>query len=237
MQTFQSGRAAPAGFCTSARNAIRIEVSFGAGRNHPTRCPRPIHPWFPLRPARPFRQYQAPAVRRRRPRLGRDCTGTSAPTRPKTRLVWLRRWPAIAGCRPGEEAPGRAPDAARHKPQGRAPHVQRQMPDAPGDHPRFIPSVVMREFEGLLFADPKKSAESTGHPRIASAFRAIRGAWRHRKPAHGSRAAPAIGLATMNRARLTVSPPARDDRPRPRRSAAPRSSPPAGCTPRERPPA
>ena len=39
---------------------------------------------------------------------------------------------------------------------------------------RFVPYVVMHEFEGLLFSDPDRFAESLGRPVLAADFRAIR---------------------------------------------------------------
>ncbi len=44
-----------------------------------------------------------------------------------------------------------------------------------GHPPRFVPYVVMHEFEGLLFSDPDRFAESLGKPDLASEFVAIRG--------------------------------------------------------------
>ena len=39
---------------------------------------------------------------------------------------------------------------------------------------RFLPYVVMHEFEGLLFSDPERFARSLGEPALALEFRAIR---------------------------------------------------------------
>ena len=42
-------------------------------------------------------------------------------------------------------------------------------------HPqRFVPYVVMHEFEGLLFSDPERFAQNLGEPALAPKFRAIR---------------------------------------------------------------
>ena len=42
-------------------------------------------------------------------------------------------------------------------------------------HPRrFVPYVLMHEFEGLLFSDPERFAQSLGEPALAPEFRAIR---------------------------------------------------------------
>ena len=43
-----------------------------------------------------------------------------------------------------------------------------------GHPPRFVPYVVMHEFEGLLFSAPDRFAHSIGKPDLAPAFRAIR---------------------------------------------------------------
>ena len=39
---------------------------------------------------------------------------------------------------------------------------------------RFIPYVVMHEFEGLLFSDPERFGQSIGRPDLASKLQAIR---------------------------------------------------------------
>ena len=39
---------------------------------------------------------------------------------------------------------------------------------------RFLPYVVMHEYEGLLFSDPDRFAEAVGSPGLAEGFRAIR---------------------------------------------------------------
>ena len=43
-----------------------------------------------------------------------------------------------------------------------------------GHPPRFVPYVVMHEFEGLLFSDPDRFAQSLGKPDLAAELRAIR---------------------------------------------------------------
>ena len=43
-----------------------------------------------------------------------------------------------------------------------------------GHPPRFVPYVVMHEFEGLLFSDPGKFAQSLGRSDLAPPFQAIR---------------------------------------------------------------
>lgn len=48
------------------------------------------------------------------------------------------------------------------------------MPRMLGHSPRFVPRVVMHEFEGLLFSRPDRFAESLGRPDLSEEFRAIR---------------------------------------------------------------
>ena len=43
-----------------------------------------------------------------------------------------------------------------------------------GHPPRFVPYVVMHEFEGLLFSDPDRFAQSLGKPDLAPDLRGIR---------------------------------------------------------------
>lgn len=43
-----------------------------------------------------------------------------------------------------------------------------------GHSPRFVPHVVMHEFEGLLFSNPHRFALSLGRPDLSDEFRAIR---------------------------------------------------------------
>ena len=45
------------------------------------------------------------------------------------------------------------------------------------DPRRFVPYVVMHEFEGLLFSDPERFARSIGHSDLSSDFLAIRNAF------------------------------------------------------------
>ena len=60
----------------------------------------------------------------------------------------------------------------------RAATVERAVLDdistAIGHPPRFVPYVVMHEFEGLLFSDPDRFAQSLGEPDLAPGFQAIR---------------------------------------------------------------
>lgn len=46
-----------------------------------------------------------------------------------------------------------------------------------GHPPRFVPYVVMHEFEGLLFSDPDKFAQSLGRSDLTSSFGTIREAF------------------------------------------------------------
>ena len=90
------------------------------------------------------------------------------------------------------------------------------------DTKRFIPFVVMHEFEALLFSDPDQFADGIGVPALASSFRGIRGQFAtpehiddspethpsqrvtnllrgYRKPRMGLLAAQSIGLDTIRR--------------------------------------
>ena len=85
---------------------------------------------------------------------------------------------------------------------------------------RFIPFVVMHEFEGLLFSDPDRFSEGIDRPDLAPRLRAIRDAFNspeeiddspvtapskrvtdlapgYDKPFHGTLAALQIGLAAI----------------------------------------
>ena len=87
---------------------------------------------------------------------------------------------------------------------------------------RFIPYVVMHEFEGLLFSDPVRFARSMGAPDLSQRLQNIRDSFdspeeindsretspshraldvarRYRKPLNGVQAAQAIGLETIRR--------------------------------------
>ena len=90
------------------------------------------------------------------------------------------------------------------------------------DPRRFVPYVVMHEFEALLFSDPEKFAQSIGRPDLSRKFRAIRNEFhtpedindsrethpskricalvpRYQKPLMGVDAAKAIGLDTIRK--------------------------------------
>ena len=90
------------------------------------------------------------------------------------------------------------------------------------DPKRFVPYVVMHEFEALLFSDPDRFAEGIGVPALASSFHGIRGQFAtpehiddspethpskrvtnllrgYRKPRMGLLAAQSIGLDTIRR--------------------------------------
>ncbi len=76
---------------------------------------------------------------------------------------------------PGREKAGRrAPLSSRD----RATTVERAILDditaATGDQSRFVPHVVMHEFEGLLFSDPDRFAACLGRPDLAAELWAIR---------------------------------------------------------------
>lgn len=92
-----------------------------------------------------------------------------------------------------------------------------------GRPPRFVPYVVMHEFEGLLFSDPDRFAQSLGEPDLAPELRAIRRQFQtpegindspdtapskrvlnlyggYRKPVDGVQAIEEIGLDTVRAA-------------------------------------
>ena len=89
-----------------------------------------------------------------------------------------------------------------------------------GSQDRFLPYVVMHEYEGLLFSDPDRFAEAIGRRDLAGNFRMIRSAFRtpeeindspvtapskrvealvpgYQKPLMGTIAAQQIGLAAI----------------------------------------
>ena len=94
----------------------------------------------------------------------------------------------------------------------------------PRFHPRrFVPYVVMHEFEALLFSDCVRLARSVGQPDLASSLQAIRNSFtspeeiddsphtapskrieksifRYQKPLHGNLAALEIGLRAIRAA-------------------------------------
>ena len=74
---------------------------------------------------------------------------------------------------PGREGPPRHATLSE-----RAATVERAVLEdistAIGHPPRFVPYVVMHEFEGLLFSDPDRFAQSLGKPDLAPELRAIR---------------------------------------------------------------
>lgn len=76
--------------------------------------------------------------------------------------------------------PGRD-QAARLAPAARAPHVEAALLDDVAremgddfDRRRFVPFVVMHEFEGLLFSDCADFARGVGRPALASPLQAVR---------------------------------------------------------------
>lgn len=77
----------------------------------------------------------------------------------------------------GEKAwPGRAGAKALRVPD-RAAHVQAAVLEDLSrevDHRRFVPFVVLHEFEGLLFSDCQIFAQSIGKRDVAASFQAIR---------------------------------------------------------------
>lgn len=77
-----------------------------------------------------------------------------------------RTWPGR------ERAPHHATLGERAATVERA--VLEDISTAIGRPPRFVPYVVMHEFEGLLFSDPERFAQDLGEPALAPKFRAIR---------------------------------------------------------------
>lgn len=123
--------------------------------------------------------------------------------------------------------PGRE-QAGRHATlQERAAAVEQaileDLSEGTGHPPRFVPYVVMHEFEGLLFSDPVRFAQSLGRPDLAAEFQAIRASFEtpedindspetapskrilglcrgYQKPLMGSIAIERIGLDAVRRA-------------------------------------
>ena len=92
--------------------------------------------------------------------------------------------------------------------------------DVGDSNDRFLPYVVMHEYEGLLFSDPDRFAEAIGSSGLAGEFRAIRNGFptpeeindspdtapssrvealfpRYQKPLMGTVAAQQIGLSAI----------------------------------------
>ena len=77
--------------------------------------------------------------------------------------------------------PGREGSGGKKTLKGRATIVEKAvLEDISGsltgafDRRRFVPYVVMHEFEGLLFSDPNRFAQGIGRPALASELQAIR---------------------------------------------------------------
>ena len=123
---------------------------------------------------------------------------------------------------PGRERPSRHATLSE-----RAATVERAVLEdistAIGHPARFVPYVVMHEFEGLLFSDPDQFAQSLGEPDLAPRLRAIRREFRtpedindspdkapskrilnlyrgYRKPVDGVLAMQQLGLDTVREA-------------------------------------
>ncbi len=79
-----------------------------------------------------------------------------------------RAWPGLAeaGLRPFAEKAGTVENALREE-------ICAKM-GADFDHQRFVPYVMMHEFEGLLFSDAAKLGEGIGRADLSPAFQAIR---------------------------------------------------------------
>ncbi len=124
---------------------------------------------------------------------------------------------------PGRDASMQAPFAAEKAAvveRGLREDIAARLGDDGAD--RFIPFVVMHEYEGLLFSDPPTFAQSAGHPESADEFQAIRNGFAnpeeindssetapskrverlihgYQKPLMGVQAALAIGLDVIRR--------------------------------------
>ncbi|MFH1984013.1 MAG: DUF4276 family protein [Pseudomonadota bacterium] len=124
---------------------------------------------------------------------------------------------------PGREAAGTLPFAQKAitVEHGLAKDIRREM--GGGFHPdRFVPFVMMHEFEGLLFSDCERFGAGIGRPDLAAAFQEIRNQFanpeeindspitapskrvlqlmpRYEKPLFGPLAALEIGLDTIRR--------------------------------------
>lgn len=76
-------------------------------------------------------------------------------------------------------SPGRASSSPNASPRECAESVQQAIAQdidtEIGDTRRFIPYVVMHEFEGLLFSDPDRLAQSIGRPDLTVELSTIRG--------------------------------------------------------------
>lgn len=92
------------------------------------------------------------------------------------------QWWIITLCRKMVKEPGRA---GPMRPCGRFPEKARTIEEAlrediciemgeDFDPRRFVPYVMMHEFEGLLFSDPERLGEGIGRPGLTPAFEAIR---------------------------------------------------------------
>ena len=128
----------------------------------------------------------------------------------------------LPGTWPGRERPSRHATLSE-----RAATVERAVLEdistAIGHPARFVPYVVMHEFEGLLFSDPDQFAQSLGEPDLAPRLRAIRREFRtpedindspdkapskrilnlyrgYRKPVDGVLAMQQLGLDTVREA-------------------------------------
>jgi hypothetical protein len=123
--------------------------------------------------------------------------------------------------------PGRAAASNQHGAMQKAEHLESALLSdltrtaGPRFNPRrFVPFVVMHEFEGLLFSHPGNFARAINRPDLATAFATIRGQFatpedindsphtapskqilgvhpKYQKPTLGAQAAIEIGLATI----------------------------------------
>jgi hypothetical protein len=120
----------------------------------------------------------------------------------------------LAANLPGMEKAGRIEEAVKAD-------ICDTIPDSRPDI-RFLPYIQLHEFEGLLFSDPSAFAASLGRPDLVQPFQTIRGQFatpediddspdtapskrviqahpRYGKVLQGTKAAHAIGIATIRR--------------------------------------
>jgi hypothetical protein len=125
--------------------------------------------------------------------------------------------------------PGRELARSQNSTSGKAEHVEAALLDAIAqgmgpvfDRNRFVPLVMMHEFEALLFSDPDRFAQEIGRNNLSAKFRAIREEFEgpedindsaetapskrierlfpgYEKPLFGVLAAMGIGLSTIRR--------------------------------------
>ena len=81
----------------------------------------------------------------------------------------LIKWPGLTDARSGQKS---SCERASIIEKALSDDISSALPNL--DPRRFVPYVVMHEFEGLLFSDPDRFAQSIGQPELSGKFRAIR---------------------------------------------------------------